>query len=190
MTKKYEEIFELAKPYLKQGRMKDFIVHTEGVVEAMELIIAKEGGDPQILIPSAILHDVGFSKVPKELQTNADFSKKREAQRQHLIFAKEIIDEILTKAGYSRQRINQIIEIVEAHKFQEPEEFYKRLLIDADNLSDVFKEQFYADVKSYGRTSAQVYQFRTENKYYTKAAQNIAEKEMRLRLQEITANED
>lgn len=186
MSYKYQKIWELAVPYLKKGLMKDFVLHTEQVVKSMEILVSKEGGDPDILVPAAILHDVGFSKVSKELQTNAELPKKREAQRQHLLFAKDIIEEILIKVGYKKKDIATIVRIVEVHKFHNPRRLDKQLLIDADNLSDVWKESFDADVISYKCTPADLYEFRTRNKYYTKTANQIATTEMAKRLEELT----
>ena len=185
MNNNYQTIWELAIPYLKQGSMKDFIVHTKHVVKSMELLIEKEGGEERILIPAAILHDVGFSKIDKGLQCSKDLKEKREAQRQHLVLAKDIIQEILGESGYNQNDIDRIIGIVEVHKFHDPKEKEKQLLIDADNLSDVWKEQFYSDIKSYGHTPERVYIFRTKNTYYTKTARDFAEKEMAKRLREV-----
>lgn len=178
MKPKFEKVWELAVPYLKQGIMKDFILHTQNVVKSMELLIAGEGGDEDILIPAAILHDVGWSKVAPELQTNSDLEIKRQGQRQHVIFAGDIIQEILGKLDYGRKRIDRIVEIVKAHKFTDPAEKEKQTLIDADNLSDVWKDQFDSDVKAYNSTPEQVYEFRTRNEYYSETAKNIAAKEM------------
>ncbi len=169
-------------PYLEKGMMKDFVIHTQGVTKAMEILIEGEGGDESILIPSAILHDVGFSKVSKELQTNSDLEKKREAQRQHLVFAGDIIQEILEKVDYNQKDIDHIKNIVASHKFQDPEESEKRMLIDADNLSDTFREQFLADVKSYGITPEQTYEYRTRNTYYSNTAKKVAEENMKVLL--------
>lgn len=185
MKDKYSKIWDLALPYLEQGTMKDFICHTKHVVKSMELLVANEGGDEDILIPAAILHDVGFSKIDKKLQSSKKLEEKREAQRQHLVLAKDIIQDILEKVGYAREDINKIIEIVEVHKFHDPKELEKQLLIDADNLSDVWKEQFYSDIKTYDHTPERVYIFRTKNKYYTKTARKIAEIEMAKRLKEV-----
>ena len=178
MKNNFEKIWGLAMPYLKKGVMKDFVSHTKYVVKSMEMIIDGEGGDRNILIPAAILHDVGWSKVDSSLQSNDDLEKKRLGQRQHIAFAKEIIKEVLDKADYSKEDIQKIVEIVMAHKFQDPEEKEKQMLIDADNLSDTFKEQFDSDVASYHSTPEQVYKFRSENRYYTKTANDIASKNM------------
>jgi hypothetical protein len=187
MKTKYQQTWNLALPYLKKGKMKDFVIHTQGVVKAMELLIGQESEDSDILIPAAILHDVGFSKVPIALQTNSDLDMKREAQRQHLVFAKNIIESILSKVGYSDVIINKIVDIVEAHKFTDPRELDRRLLIDADNLSDCFKDQFYSDVKMYKSTPDQVYNYRLNNEYYTKTAKKIADQELKERFKEINS---
>lgn len=185
MDNKYQKIWDLAVPYLEQGVMKNFIVHTQGVIKSMELIIEGEGGDPDILIPAAILHDVGWSKVDPSLQTNAELEKKREGQRQHIEFAGDIIREILGKAGYAKKDIEKIVSIVEAHKFQQPEEKEKQMLIDADNLSDVFKEQFYSDSRAYPTPTDVLYTYRIDNEYYTETAKKIAARELADRLNEI-----
>ena len=90
-------------PYLKRGTMKDFIAHTKHVVKSMELLLANEGGEERILIPAAILHDVGFSKIDKKLQCSKELKEKREAQRQHLVLAGGIIQEILEKVQKSTE---------------------------------------------------------------------------------------
>ena len=185
MKNRYETIWDLAMPYLKKGVMKDFVSHTKYVVKSMEMIIDGEGGDRNILIPAAILHAVGWSKVDPSLQLNDELEKKREGQRQHVAFAGEIIEEILSKTDYSKEDTQKIVEIVMAHKFQDPEEKKKQMLIDADNLSDTFKEQFDSDVVAYHSTPEQVYKYRTDNKYYTKTAQKIAGENMAKLCQKI-----
>lgn len=54
MVKKYQNIYNSAVKYLAKGLKKDFVIHTEGVIKAMELILKKEKGDPDILMPAAI----------------------------------------------------------------------------------------------------------------------------------------
>jgi hypothetical protein len=186
MKEIYERIWELAVPYLKQGKVKDFVIHTEGAVKAMKYLLEKEGGDESVLMPAVILHDVGWSKVPVDLQKSENDSDRKEALKQHLKYAPLIIDEILTKLGYNKERVHKIIEIVIAHKFQDPEDFNKRMLIDADTLSDAFKDQFYNDVKSYGKRPEQTYEFRKKNTFYSKSAKELFDKELEERRKEFS----
>ncbi len=185
MDKLFEEIWQLALPYLKRGVMKDFVIHTKGVIKAMELLLEKEKGNKDILIPAAILHDVGWSKVPLELQKSNDESDKVEALKLHLKYAPQIIEEILGKADYDKAKIERIIDIAISHKFQDPKESDKQLLIDADALADAFKEQFYSDVKSYGLTPEKNYKFRKKSKFYTRTVAELFKKELEKRREEF-----
>ena len=72
-------------PYLKSGHKKDFVLHTEGVVKAVEMIIRLGGkGEKSLLIPAAILHDVGCSKVSEKLQTSNNKRDIIKALKQHI----------------------------------------------------------------------------------------------------------
>jgi len=181
MKGKFKKIWDLAIPYLKKGKRKDFLLHTKGVVKAMKLLLRKEKGDPNILIPAAILHDTGWSRVPINLQKSNDKKKIEKAMKLHLKYSVPIINKILTKVGYNKSQIKQIIDIVLAHKYQNPKRLDKRLLIDADTLSDAFKEQFYGDCEAYNLSPKKLYTIRKNNKFYTKTANNIFRKELEKR---------
>jgi HD superfamily phosphodiesterase len=185
MDKKYKKIWQLALPYLEKGKRKDFVTHTKGVIKAMEMILKKEKGDKDLLIPAAILHDVGWAKVPVKIKKSGKKMDKDEALRLHIKYAPEIIKGVLDKVDWSKEQINEIIEIVIAHKFVNPRKKVKQLLIDADNLSDALKEQFYSDAKSYKNNAYDFYKIRLENKFYTKTAKKIFDIELEKRRKEI-----
>ncbi|MFA6547692.1 MAG: HD domain-containing protein [Candidatus Magasanikbacteria bacterium] len=184
--KKYQNVWESALPYLKKGINKNFIIHTKGVVKAMEMILKKEKSDPDILIPAAILHDVGWANVPKKYQCTTNKADKLHGMKLHIELAPEIIKEVLWSVNYKISQINEIIEIVQAHKFSKPRKLSKQILIDADQLSDAFKEQFYSDVKAYNSTPEKLYNFRmSDNIFYTKVAKDIFLKQMKQRKSEF-----
>lgn len=184
MDKLYEKIWQLALPHFKKGRERD-IKHTEGVVKAMKLLLKKEGGQEDLLIPAAILHDIGWSKVPLELKEATDDEGRKKALQLHIEYAAPIIREILGQLGYDGAKIKEIIDIVQSHKFQDPKEINKQLLIDADTVPDAFKEQFYVDVSYYKKTPKEIYDFRKNNKFYTKTAKAIFDKELEERKKEF-----
>ncbi len=185
MKEIFEKIWKLALPYLKKGKRKDFVVHTKGVIKAMELLLKQEKGDENILIPAAILHDVGWSKVPLNLQMSNDKAGKIKALELHLKYAPLIIKEVLIKCEYNENQIKKIIDIVLAHKFKNPRRLDKRLLIDADTLSDAFRKQFFSDIKAYKTTPEELYNFRKNNQFYTKTAKIIFNKELNERKKEF-----
>nr|AQS32394.1 hypothetical protein [uncultured archaeon] len=96
-----------------------------------------------------------------------------------------IIEEILTEVGYNKNKIKKVIDVVLAHKFEAPRRLDKQLLIDADTLSDSFKEQFYSDVKEFKTTPKENYNFRKNNHFYTRTAQIIFNKELGKRRKEF-----
>lgn len=173
-------------PYLEKGIKKNFIIHTEGVVKAMEFILEKEKGDPDILIPAAMLHDVGWANVPRKYQRTKDKTDKLRGMKLHIELAPEIIKDILQSVNYKAFQINKVIEIIQAHKFSKPRKLSKKMLIDADHLSDAFKEQFYSDVKAYNSTPEKLYDFRmSDNNFYTKVAKDIFLEQMKQRRSEF-----
>lgn len=185
MKEVYEKIWDLAEPYLRKGTAKDFALHTQGVVKAMELILKEEKGNDDILIPAAILHDVGWSKVPSNLQRSREEADRKKALELHLEYAAPIIEEILGKVDYNYKQIQRVVDIVKSHKFKDPSELEKQLLIDADTAADAFKEQFYSDVESYETTPEKLYDFRKKNEFYTATARKIFERELEERRKEI-----
>jgi HD superfamily phosphodiesterase len=181
----YKKIWFYALPLLKKGKRKDFVSHTKEVVKAIEIICKQEKGNKGLLIPAAILHDIGWSKVSIELQMSQKTKEKLEAMKQHIKYAPELITEILSKLNYDKKTIKQIINIVSSHKFSNPRNINKRILIDADNLSDVFKKQFLSDIEKYKTTKNDLYKFRKRtNKFYTRTAQKIFNKEIEKRIKE------
>lgn len=182
----HKKMFEMAKPYLKTRLKKDLVLHTKNVLASVEYLLKHEKGDGNILIPAAILHDVGWFKVPEKLQKSKRKEDKIKALVLHIKYSKKIIYNILTKLNYNKKDIKLIYDIVFAHKFQNPQEINKRLLIDADNLSDVYKDQFYSDARYYNSTLMENYEHRIKNSYYTSSARKLALQEMKKRIKEIS----
>ncbi len=183
--KKYNEVWHEAMLCLQRGVRKDFVLHTKGVVKAMRCLLEKEGGNEEVLIISAILHDVGWSKVPMELQRSNEDWGREEAMKLHIEYAPEVIREILESLDFENEKIEKVIEIVSAHKFQDPEEFEKKMLIDADNLADVFADQLESDAKMYEKSLSEMLGFRKDNKFYFDSARKIFEREVKDRMKEI-----
>lgn len=186
MNEEMKKIWKLALPYLKKGIRKRFDIHTKSVIRAMEELLEKEKGDPAILLPAAILHDVGWSKVPKKFQETFDRTGVDEGMRLHLKYGSEICREILKKLGYNQETRTKISQIIAAHKFSDPKSHNKRMLIDADNLSDAFRESFEEDCRAYKNTPQQQYEYRiNSNHFYTPTAKKIFASEMAERKKEF-----
>lgn len=181
----YKDLLEKAVPFLKKGKKKDFVLHTKWVIKSMEMLLIKEKGEMDLLLPASILHDVGWAKVPLKIQKDKNRIIVKKALELHLKYNPPITRKILNSLGYDKNKIEKIIEIILAHKFQDPKDLNKRLLIDADTLSDIFSEPFYEDVRQYRITPKENYDFRKENKFYTKTAKFIFNRELNKRRKEI-----
>lgn len=104
----YEKLWKLARPYYEKGRPMD-IPHIEWMMKDAEYVCEKEKLDDSILIPLCILHDVGYSAIPKDNPFNLDV---REA---HMREGARIATEILKLAEYPDDKAEEIVYFVSVH---------------------------------------------------------------------------
>ena len=176
---------EVAKRLAGIGK-KDYVLHSRMVTRAMQEIIVGEDCDSEVMIPSAMLHDIGLSKISKDKWFPKTPIEKEEYERMHIEFAKEIIIEILMPLGYKESEIAEIVRIAKSHKSKDPAgDMRVACMVDADNLSDIYKESFESDIKSYGNEPIQHYEFRSKNKFFTNTADKIFKEQLAKRLAEI-----
>ncbi|MBN1618308.1 HD domain-containing protein [Candidatus Dojkabacteria bacterium] len=190
MDTKYENVWNVVTAKLKGVGKKDYVLHSKLVTLAMEEIIAGEGGNKDVLIPAAMLHDIGWVNVPEKYQADVKGEDKEIAEKLHLEKAPEIIKEVLEELGYSKELINSIIRVVINHKSKEPNgDTEIACMVDADNLSDTYKEGFYSNVVSYGLSPTTVFEYRSKNKFFTDTARSIFEGHLKDRKAEIESGE-
>ena len=130
----YERIWELARPYLKT-RKND--IHTEISTDFAQQLLAQEGGEEDIVIPAIILHDVGWKKVPEDVQLKAfgPNASMPEWNRVHEVEGARIAGDILRKVNYPEDKIPEIQEIIKGHDSRkEPISHNDSVVKDADKL--------------------------------------------------------
>lgn len=110
----YKRIWDLARPYLNT-RKND--IHTEISAGFAQELLAREGGDEDIVMPAIILHDVGWKKVPEDIQLKAFGPKASmpEWNRVHEVEGAGIAGDILRKVNYPEDKILEIQEIIQGH---------------------------------------------------------------------------
>ena len=108
MKEIYKKIWKLAKPYYEKGRPMD-IDHIEWMMKDALLVCEKEGIDEEILLPLAILHDVGYANVSKE------DPYKIETRKAHMKEGAKIAKEILAKVKYPKEKAEKIVYYVSVH---------------------------------------------------------------------------
>lgn len=104
----YLDIWNLAKQYYIKGRPMD-IDHIEWMMGDAILICEKEKLDDTILLPLVILHDVGYSEVPKDNPFNLDIRKA------HMDKGCIISKRILSELKYDMKKIEIISNYVAVH---------------------------------------------------------------------------
>ncbi len=130
----YKRIWELARPYL-DTRKND--IHTEVSTGFAQRLLALEGGDEDIVIPAIILHDVGWKKVPEEVQLKAfgPNTSMPEWNHVHEVEGARIAGEILRKVNYDEDKSLEIQEIIQGHDSRkEPISRNDGIVKDADKL--------------------------------------------------------
>lgn len=130
----YERIWDLARPYLNT-RKND--IHTEISTDFAQLLLEQEGGEEDIVLPAIILHDVGWKKVPEDIQLKAfgPNTTMPEWNRVHEVEGAKIAGDILRKVNYQKDKILEIQEIIKGHDSRkEAISLNDSLVKDADKL--------------------------------------------------------
>ncbi len=131
----YEEIFKKAAPYLNT-RQND--IHVSISCEfARRLLSLYPTAEKDIVLPAIILHDVGWKRVPEEKQLSAfgPKAKDKKTQRMHETEGVKIAKEILTTFDYDKEKIQEILSIIDGHDTRhESLTLNDQLVKDADKL--------------------------------------------------------
>ncbi len=129
IPKRYMPIWEQAAPLLASGRSEDH----QHAQDTVEMILDYEGDiaiDEDILIPVAIMHDVGHSAIlPEHYRHITGPEKLVNGKLVHMLAGAKIARDILNAVGYDKTKSEEIVDIISIH--------------DADTLKDVDLEIFY-----------------------------------------------
>lgn len=193
MEETYENIRRLAGPYLCT---RDNDTHTDIAVEFGYKLLEKEGGDKDVVIPSLILHDVGWKIVPEELLSLAFGPKVKspELNRMHEVEGAKIAKEILEKLNYDKNKTKEILKIIEGHDSRkEAISLNDRIVKDADKLYRYSKAGLSIDCGRFALTPKQVIEVAVSNLdkwLLTNSAKEIAREEIKSRLEESASDQN
>lgn len=193
IKEKFNKIWNLALSYQDK---RDDEGHAEFVLRSVFKLIELEKADEDIVVPAAILHDIGWSEVPKE-EAMKNFGNKIgnnakiELQKKHEEIGVEMAKKILEKINYGADMMNEILEIISGHDTREG--FISEndgVMRDADKLWRFSDKGFWLDVKrgSYapeGRYEMLEEKINSSNFFYSESAKKIAKEELEKRKLEI-----
>jgi len=125
------------------GNDKKRINHAKNVMRFAEELLKQEKADWHIVIPAAILHDVGIKTAEEKYGSNAGHFQEKEGP--------EVARKILLKLGFQKRDIDEICEIIAHHHLAgivNTQNF--KILYDADwlvNLKDEVDTQDKAKLR-------------------------------------------
>ncbi|MBI5443077.1 MAG: HD domain-containing protein [Deltaproteobacteria bacterium] len=184
----YEQIFALARPWL-QTRENE--VHTEICYAFAERLLSEEGGQPDIVVPAVLLHDIGWIRVPEHLQITAFGPKMtnpglRDLHEQQ---GAEMAKDILAAVGYPDGKAEIVGLIVSRHDSRPDAESLEEAIVkDADKLSRYSREFLAIDSRRFGISPAENLsrlEGRIETWFLTPTARRLARAELEARRLEL-----
>lgn len=195
----FEKIWDLALPYQDK---RDDEGHAKIVTDFAFELLKTESADEDILIPAAILHDIGWSQLSEEerfyifkhgitKEVEMKMKSKVNVRVKHEIEGARLAEKILDELNYDKNKIKKIIEIVKYHDTGKtiisPEDC---LLKDADKLWTFSKLGFEADIRRFGFSQKECYEMTVKrvdmpNYFNTESAKKIAKRELREREEEL-----
>lgn len=134
-TEGEEQVWVRALAFLEKGRPGD-LEHTRSALAYGKILLEQEGGEPQVVIPTLILHDVGWSRVDFSdfIAAAAEAKKDVESVHLHMRLGAQIASDILSDLGWDNEVIQRIASIIALHDIPE-----KVLALDDLNAMLVFE---------------------------------------------------
>ena len=186
IKEEFVKIWDMALPYQDK---RDDKGHARIVTEYTIKLCSIENAEDKIVVPAAILHDIGWSQLSKK-DRFVIFRPDKTPEMEYAVRIKhqdegvKLAEKILNKVGYPSIFLKSILEIISQHdtrkNFLSNEDGAMR---DADKLWRYTKVGFDADLRS-RECSFEFYYKRLEdfigkeNFFYFDSARDIAMKEL------------
>jgi hypothetical protein len=155
LSEEYRKVWTEALPFLKQGRPGD----DEHAAVVVDTVMSYRGNlrfDESILIPVAMLHDIGHAAILSEhFKFITGTERLENGKLVHMLAGAKIAQDILAKVRYDPEKSKEIVEIVSMHdadqlKGVDIEAAYdtdhKRIFHDIDSL-DRFNDSRFVSLK-------------------------------------------
>jgi HD superfamily phosphodiesterase len=183
MEEIYKKIYEKAKPFLNTRANEP---HTKISYRYSLRLLGAEGGDPEIVIPSILLHDIGWKMIPEKEHLKM-FGPKAE-KRLLKIHEKEgarMAARILRELGYPEGKARAIVSIIKGHDTStRPRSLNEKIVKDSDRLWRFSKQGFLINgmrFKVFPQKHLSYLQKKIEEWFFTETAKKIAIKEIQKR---------
>lgn len=139
----YNSIYKKAEYLLKT---RNNTLHTRICYHYALNLLEAEGGNPRVVLPAILLHDVGYSQLPeKEIKDSfGPKINKPELQRLHEVEGVRLAGKILREIGYPADMILSVQALIDGHDTRESaHDINDMILKDADKLWRYSQEGFF-----------------------------------------------
>jgi len=183
------KLLETATPYLM---VMNNDVHTKEVVRfALELLRSTDG-ERDVVIPAAILHDVGWSQMPENLSiqvrtSKGDPEKIKIHEEKGALIAKQLIKQVMPDSVH----IEEIVTIIQGHDTRaHAVSLNDKIVKDADKLARYAKTYFiYPGWKQrLGKNAFDVLERGIKEWFFLEKSKKIAKAKLHERRQENRAS--
>lgn len=183
----YQKIYEQAKPFLHTRKN---LIHTKIALRYALKLLKSEKGDPKVVIPATLLHDVGWSAIPENLHLTA-FGPNPSNPKLTKVHEREgakIARLILEGLHYPPEKVKEICRIVLGHDTRKRSISQSdRIMKDSDKLFRYSRRGMAIDLHRF-KVSRSKYLFFLERIidqwFFTPTAREIAKKEILSRKKE------
>ena len=108
-AKTYSQMYALATPYYEKGRAGD-VEHIKWLLNTVPMFAKNSGVDEDTIMAVVLLHDVGYSRVPKDSNPY-----HLDIRKMHCEEGAKIAEHILVKCGYGKDKISEIKRLILKH---------------------------------------------------------------------------
>jgi len=184
----YEQIWGGALPYQDK---RDDKGHAKTVKDYAIKLLETEQGNEEIVIPAAILHDIGWSQMSKEERMSCFKRFDKNIRIKHQKLGVKLAKKLLEQIDYNPKSIEEILEIIDGHDIREG--FLSQndgIVRDADKLWRYSEIGFWTDHRKISLSKKEHYEtlkknIDAKNFFYLENSREIARKELGKREKEI-----
>ncbi|MEL4503535.1 HD domain-containing protein [Luteococcus sp. H138] len=179
LTEPHARIWALAKGYLTVRNNDSHTLYAYGLARA--LVACHPDADPEVVLPAILLHDVGWSQVPRDeiLLGIAPGTNRPDLVLLHEREGARLAREILHQMGHNPSVIDEIAEIIDGHDTRkEALSLNDSLVKDADKLWRITPHGVDTVMDWFGldrRQATQLIRSRVHDHLFTDTARTMAQ---------------
>lgn len=142
---KYTKLWTKCVLLLKSGRPGD-LAHAAETVKSVLNYCGKIKIDKDILIPVAMMHDIGHVAIlPKHFKYVTGPEKIANGKLAHMLAGAKIANDLLTSLSFDKKEIDKIVEIISIHDFDQLKG------IDVNKAYNTTNKKFFHDIDALDR---------------------------------------